>query len=116
MKKYNVIVNGTAYEIEIEVADAASVSAAPKAAAPKAAAPAPAGNGAGQAIECPMPGTILSVNVQTGDAVKKGQLLMVLEAMKMENEILAPCDGRVTGVNVSKGSAVESGITLCTIQ
>ena len=119
MKKYNVIVNGVAYEIELEVADASSVSAAPKAAPAPAAAPGPAaktGTGAGQAIECPMPGTILSVNVQTGDSVKKGQLLMVLEAMKMENEILAPCDGRVTGVNVTKGSTVESGITLCTIQ
>ena len=62
-----------------------------------------------------MPGNILSVNVQNGSAVKKGDVLMILEAMKMENEIMAPCDGTVTSVSVQKGAAVESGAVLCTI-
>ena len=62
-----------------------------------------------------MPGNILSVNVAVGDAVKKGQVLMILEAMKMENEIMAPCDGTVTSVAAAKGAAVESGTLLCTI-
>ena len=64
----------------------------------------------------PMPGTILSVNVAAGDAVKRGQVLMILEAMKMENEIMCPCDGKVVSVNTSKGSSVESGTLLCVIQ
>lgn len=122
MKKYKVNVNGNLYEVELEVIDAAdaaksapAASAAPVTTAPKAA-PAPAASGSGKAVECPMPGTILSVNVKVGDSVKKGQLLVVLEAMKMENEILAPNDGRITGVNVTKGASVESGMTLCTIQ
>ena len=62
-----------------------------------------------------MPGTILSVNVQNGSAVKKGDVLFILEAMKMENEIMAPCDGTVGGVNVTKGTSVESGMLLCVI-
>ena len=62
-----------------------------------------------------MPGTILSVNVQNGQAVKKGDVLMILEAMKMENEIMAPADGTVTAVNVTKGAAVESGTLLCSL-
>ena len=115
MKKYRVNVNGTAYEVEIEEMTAAP--AAP-AAAPVAApaAPAPAAPGAGESITSPMPGTILSVNVAAGDSVKKGQVLMILEAMKMENEIMAPRDAKVTSVAVAKGAAVESGALLCTIQ
>lgn len=62
-----------------------------------------------------MPGTILSVNVQNGAAVKKGDVLMILEAMKMENEIMSPCDGTIASVNVTKGTAVESGTVLCVI-
>lgn len=62
-----------------------------------------------------MPGTILTVNVTSGSTVKKGDVLMILEAMKMENEIMAPCDGTVTSVSVTKGAAVESGTLLCTI-
>ena len=110
MKKYRVNVNGTAYEVEIE-----EMNGAP-AAAPVAAAPAPAVSGAGESITSPMPGNILAVNVAAGDLVKKGQVLMVLEAMKMENEIMAPHDGKVTAVAVTKGAAVESGALLCTIQ
>ena len=113
MKKYRINVNGTAYEVEIEEMTGAP-AAAPAAAAP--AAPAPAASGAGESITSPMPGNILAVNVAAGDAVKKGQVLMVLEAMKMENEIMAPRDGKVTSVAVTKGAAVESGALLCTIQ
>ena len=113
MKKYRVNVNGTAYEVEIEEMTGAP-AAAPVAAAP--AAPVPAASGAGESITSPMPGNILAVNVAAGDMVKKGQVLMVLEAMKMENEIMAPQDGKVTSVAVAKGAAVESGALLCTIQ
>ena len=113
MKKYRANVNGTAYEVEIEEMAGAPV-AAPVAA--PAAAPAPVASGAGQSTHAPMPGRRLSVNVAVGDTVKKGQVLMVLEAMKMENEIMAPRDGKVTAVAVAKGAAVESGALLCTIQ
>ena len=113
MKKYRVIVNGTAYEVEIEEMAGAPV-AAPVAA--PAAAPAPAASGAGESINAPMPGTTPSASVAARDTVKKGQVLMVLDAMKMENEILAPRDGKVTAVAVVKGAAVESGALLCTIQ
>ena len=64
----------------------------------------------------PMPGTILAINVAAGDTVKRGQVLMVLEAMKMENEVMSPCDGKIASVNTSKGSSVESGTLLCVIQ
>ena len=115
MKKYRVNVNGTVYEVELEeitgAAPAASV-ATPAAAPAPAPAAAPAG---GEKVCAPMPGTILSVNVSNGSAVKKGDVLMILEAMKMENEIMAPCDGTVTSVSVTKGAAVESGALLCTI-
>ena len=114
MKKYKVNVTGTAYEVEIEEMTGAP-AAAPAAAAP-AAAPAPAASGAGESITSPMPGNILAVNVAAGDMVRKGQVLMILEAMKMENEIMAPRDGKVTAVAVTKGAAVESGALLCTIQ
>ena len=121
MKKYNVTVNGTAYEITLEVADAAEIKATAPAAAP-AAAPAPAAVAAptaapanGETVTAPMPGTILAVNVQNGAAVKKGDVLMVLEAMKMENEIVAPADGTVASVNVTKGASVETGAVLCVI-
>lgn len=116
MKKYRVNVNGTVYEVELEEITGAAPAAAPApvAAAPVAAAPvaAPAG---GEQITSPMPGNILSVNVSAGDTVKKGQVLMVLEAMKMENEIMCPCDGKVVSVSVAKGAAVESGTLLCVI-
>ncbi len=128
--KYNVSFNGRTYEVEVEVAEpmtlteyqtyapapvAAPVAAAP-AAAPAAAAPAapaaPAVTGAGEAITAPMPGNILKVNVANGDTVKEGQVLVVLEAMKMENEILAPKNGTVTQVVVTKGSTVDTGAPL----
>lgn len=114
MKKYRVNVNGTAYEVEIELIDANAVASAPAAASAPAQAPtaAPAG---GQTVNAPMPGTILKVNVQNGQAVKKGDVLMILEAMKMENEIMAPCDGTVAGVSVAQGASVDSGAVLCTL-
>ena len=111
MKKYKVNVNGTMYEITLEVVDEADVKAAP---ATPAAAPAPAAPEGGTKLASPMPGTILSVNCQNGQAVKAGDVLFILEAMKMENEIMAPCDGTVT-VAVAKGSSVETGALLATI-
>ena len=116
MKKYRVTVNGTAYEIELEeltgAAPAPAAATAAPAAAPAPAAAAPAG---GEQVTSPMPGTILSINVAAGDTVKRGQVLMILEAMKMENEIMCPCDGTVASVSVTKGAAVESGTLLCNI-
>ncbi len=110
MKKYKVNVNGTVYEVTVEAMD----GAAPVAAAPAAAAPAPAPAG-GEKVSAPMPGTILDVRVSNGAAVKKGDILFILEAMKMENEIMAPCDGTIASVSVTKGAAVDSGALLCVI-
>lgn len=117
MKHYKVTVNGTAYEITLEAVDAADVKTAPAAAptpAPAPAAPAQTAPAGGESVNSPMPGNILDVKVANGASVKKGDVLMILEAMKMENEIVAPCDGTVT-VAVTKGAAVETGALLCTI-
>ena len=128
--KYRVSLNGKDYEIEVEKGEAqildvtdTPVAAAPAAAAPAAAAPvaaapaaAPAAPaGAGDPVKAPMPGTIVKVNVSAGQAVKKGEILIVLEAMKMENEIVAPRDGTVTSVTVAKGSAVKTDDVLATL-
>ena len=115
MKKYRVTVNGTVYEIELEELTGAAPSA-PAAPAAAPAAPAAAAPAGGEQVTSPMPGTILSINVAAGDTVKRGQVLMILEAMKMENEIMCPCDGKIASVNTSKGSSVESGTLLCVIQ
>ncbi|MBQ7906764.1 MAG: biotin/lipoyl-binding protein [Clostridia bacterium] len=116
MKAYKVTVNGNVYEITLEVIDKADIKAAPAApaaeAAPAPAAPAQAG---AQTITAPMPGNILKVNVTNGQAVKKGDVLMILEAMKMENEIMCPADGTVASVNVTAGTTVEAGTVLCSI-
>lgn len=113
MKKYRVTVNGVPYEVELEELTGAVPAPAPAPAAAPAPPPAPAG---GEQVSSPMPGTILAVNVAVGDTVKRGQVLMILEAMKMENEIMCPRDGRVTAIQTTKGAAVESGTPLCTIQ
>ena len=121
MKKYRVNVNGSVYEVEIEEISASAAtakSAAPAAAAAKpavSAAPVSSAPAGGQKINAPMPGTILDVRVQSGSTVKKGDILFILEAMKMENEIMAPCNGKITGVNVRKGDSVETAALLCTI-
>ena len=114
MKAYKVTVNGNVYEITLEVIDKADIKtpAAPVAAPAPAAAPVAAG---AQTITAPMPGTILKVNVANGQAVKKGDVLMVLEAMKMENEIMAPADATVASVNINAGASVEAGAVLCTL-
>ncbi len=113
MKKYRVTVNGTAYEIELEELTGAAPAPAAAAPAPAPAAAAPAG---GEQVTSPMPGTILDVKVSQGASVKKGDVLMILEAMKMENEIMCPCEGKVASINAAKGAAVESGTLLCVIQ
>ena len=117
MKKYVVNVNGTKYEITVESIDGAAAATAPAAAPAQVAAPAPAQAtpAGGEKVTAPMPGTILDVKVANGETVKKGQLLVILEAIKMENEIMAPCDGVVSSV-VAKGSSVETGALICAIQ
>ena len=116
--KYTAIVNGKTYEVEIErastgrsIGHAAAPAAAPVQAAP--AAPAPAANGS--AVVSPMPGSILDVRVKPGDAVAEGQVVVTLEAMKMEIEVKAESAGVVSAVNVKKGDMVESGSVLVTL-
>lgn len=118
MKNYTITVNGNVYDVTVEEGTGstagAAKAAAPKAAAPKAApkAAAPAGEQGAVKVNAPMPGKILKVNVNAGAAVKKGDVLLVLEAMKMENEICAPQDGTVATVECAAGDSVESGKVL----
>ncbi len=125
MRKFMITVNGSTYEVDVEEveAGAAAPTAAPApAAAPKKAAPAPkaaakpAAAAAGEQVKSPMPGTILDVKVKAGDAVKKGAVLCVLEAMKMENEIMAPRDAKVVQVLAAKGASVNSGDVLVVLE
>lgn len=131
MKKYYVTVNGNRYEVEVEEVKGAfeertesqttnvSTSAIEKSEPVKEA---PASKTApksapkdGEQINCPMPGTIVSVNIKEGDSIKKGELLFVLEAMKMENEIVSPLDGTILSINVSKGDSVNTDDLLAVI-
>ncbi len=130
--KYKITLNDRVYEVEVEKGVAEVVKeydyvapapvAAPVAAAPAAApaapapAPAPVAAAAGEKVNSPMPGTILNVLVKAGDTVTEGQNLMVLEAMKMENEILSPKAGKVAQVAVTKGSTVATGDLLAVIE
>lgn len=128
--KYKVTLNGKTYEVEVEVgkvvlldeyeacapAPAAAPAAATTPAAPAALAaapaPAPVALSAGEPVNAPMPGNILRIDVKEGDKVKAGQTLLILEAMKMENEIAAPKDGTVVQIATSKGAVVETGTPL----
>lgn len=130
MKNYTITVNGNVYEVTVEegfTGKASAPAARPAAPAPAAPAPAPApaapaapapaaAPAAGSiTVSAPMPGKILGVKTSVGAAVKKGQVILILEAMKMENEIVAPEDGTVASVNVSVGEMVEPGATLATL-
>ncbi len=120
MKRYNITVNGTAYDVSVEdiTGSSAPVQAAPKAAPAPAAAPAAPkvqGSAGSVKITAPMPGNILDIKIKTGDKVTRGQVVAVLEAMKMENDITAPQDGTVASVNVSKGDTVETNDTIATL-
>lgn len=120
MKNYRITVNGTSYDVSVEeLSGGAAPVAAPVAAAPvaaPAAAPAPAAGGAGSVkVSSPMPGKILAVKANVGDSVKKGQVILILEAMKMENEVVAPEDGTIASIDVTVGASVESGDTLATL-
>lgn len=118
MRKFIVTVNGVSYDVEVEEKDAASVQPAVKEQPRTAVQPAenkptavkPAAvSGAGNPVKAPLPGTVLEVRASKGQAVKAGDVLMILEAMKMENEILAPADGTVSEIVASKGAEVGTG-------
>jgi len=124
MKRFNITVNGKAYDVAVEevtggapvaVAPAAPVQAAASASTAVSAPSAPAVTG-GTSVNAPMPGTILDVKVNVGDTVAEGQVLMILEAMKMENDIVAPVAGKVAAINVKKGDSVNSNDVLASIQ
>jgi len=109
MRTFQVTVNGKAYDVQVqETTGSAAVTAAP-AVAPAPAVAAKAAPAAGTKVKAPMPGVIVGVKVSVGDAVKKGQVLLILEAMKMENEIQAAQDGTVAQVAVAKGTSVKTG-------
>lgn len=114
MKRFNITVNGKAYDVAVEEVDATSQAAVSAPAPTPAPAPAPSA-GEGEKVTAPMPGTILDVKVAVGDSVSKGQVIMILEAMKMENDIVASCDGKITSVLANKGDNVNSGDALATI-
>lgn len=121
MKNYTITVNGNVYDVTVEEntngaapAPALKMPAAPVKAAP-AAPKAPAGAEGAIKVNSPMPGKILDVKVAAGTPVKKGQVILILEAMKMENEVVAPEDGTVATINVSVGDSVESGVVLATL-
>ena len=118
-KNADVTVNGVNYQVELENEVSPAVAAAPAAAAPAAqaapAAAAPKPAGAGKIIESPLPGVIVSVDVKEGQAVKRGQKVAVIEAMKMENEILSDVDGTIAAIHVKQGDSVLEGADIVTI-
>jgi biotin carboxyl carrier protein len=123
MKNYTITVNGTAYDVTVEETGASSapVAAAPKAApkaAPAAPKAAPAASGAAGSIkvEAGAAGKIFKIEKNVGDAVKKGDTVVILEAMKMEIPVVAPADGTVASVNCSVGDPVEAGALLATLK
>lgn len=117
MKRYNITVNGKAYDVAVEEIDAGSAPVVSAPAAPVASSPAPAVApvAEGTKVTAPMPGTILDIKVAVGDTVQAGQAIMVLEAMKMENDVNAPCAGKILSINTTKSSAVETGAVLAVI-
>ena len=125
MKQFKITVNGKTYDVAVEESNGvASAPAAAPVATPAAPAPAPAAAPAAPAapaatgaekVNSPMPGNIIDIKVAAGDTVTNGQTLLILEAMKMENEIKAPCDGTVAGVHVAKGDTVDSGALLISL-
>ena len=119
MKNLRITVNGTAYDVQVEElgGSSAPVASAPAAAAAPAPAAAPAAKPAagGKAVTSPLPGVIIGVKVNVGDVIKPGQVVAVLEAMKMENEIEAEFGGTITAVNVAKGDSVLEGAAIVTI-
>lgn len=124
MKRYTITVNGTPYDVTVDEAGSAApapVAAVPAPAAKPAAAPAPAAKPAASGaegsvkVEAPMPGTILDVKTSVGASVKSGDVLCILEAMKMENDIVAPADGTVASIAVNKGDSVEAGQIIVTL-
>ena len=114
MKKYKVIANGVEYEVEIELISDDGVKAEKVEKAPEVKPAAPVSD-SDNAVKAPLTGIITTVSVKDGDAVKKGQVLMILEAMKMENEILSPSDCVVKKVSVSAGAQVSAGDVLCVL-
>ena len=123
MKNLKITVNGTAYDVQVEdlgetsvpVASAPAPVAAPVA-APAPAAPKPAAPVSANTVNSPMPGVIMSVNVTAGQKVARGDILVILEAMKMENEIMAPADSVVAAIHVNKGDNVDSGSPLVSLR
>ena len=113
MKTYTITVNGTAYDVTVE--ETAGGAAPAPAAAPAPSKAAPAGGAGSIKVSSPMPGKILAVKANVGDSVKKGQVILILEAMKMENEVVAPEDGPIASIDVTVGASVESGDTLATL-
>ena len=123
MKEYTITVNGVAYDVTVDEKGNGGTSAAPAAPAAKAAAPAATPVPAQKApqagnisVTAPMPGKVLAVKVKVGDSVTSGAPVLVLEAMKMENDIVAPKDGKVVADNVKAGDSVESGAVLVRLE
>ncbi len=112
MKTYKITVNGKTYMVEVEEAGANETGTS----MPKTSSPVSSSAGHGQPIEAPIQGTLLSIDVAQGETVKKGQVLAILEAMKLENEIVCPFDGVVSSISVKEGQVVDSGDLLMTIE